>query len=158
MRFYVKQKVFSIGDTYSIYDEMENEVYRVYGRIFTIGAKLELQDSSGNTLIYIERELFRMLPRYNIARGGQWIASVKKRFQLFGSSFEVETVSGNYDIEGEIFAHDFTIFRDGRSAAVVTKRFLSWGDTYEIDVAEGEDATLLLGLVIVLDNCMHDEN
>lgn len=158
MRYYVKQRVFSIGDTYSIYDEAQSELYRVYGRIFTIGAKLELQDPSGNTLIYIEQELFRMLPRYNIYRGGQWVAGVRKRFQLFGSYFEVDTVSGSYTIEGEIFAHDFTILRDGRVAAVVTKRYLSWGDTYEIDIAPGEDTTLLLGLVIVLDNCMHNEN
>ena len=44
MKFYIKQKVFSWGDKFSIYDANGNERYLVQGEVFSFGKKLHLLD------------------------------------------------------------------------------------------------------------------
>ena len=66
MDMYIRQKVFSIGDRYNVFDINQNLLYRVEGEILTFGAKLHLCDPSGGELLYIEQELFHMMPRYNL--------------------------------------------------------------------------------------------
>lgn len=39
MDMYIRQKVFSIGDRYNVFDINQNLLYRVEGEILTFGAK-----------------------------------------------------------------------------------------------------------------------
>lgn len=156
MNYYIKQKVFTLGDRYTIKNQYGDDVYEVQGKIFTLGAKLRILDMAGGERLYIEQELFRLMPRYNIFENGALRAAVKKRFTLFNSRFEVESSSGFYEIDGSLFAMSFNISRDGAPAASVSKAWFSWGDSYEISIREGEDAPLLLAMVIIVDNCLHN--
>ena len=76
MDMYIRQKVFSIGDRYNVFDINQNLLYRVEGEILTFGAKLHLCDPSGGELLYIEQELFR--PQLV---GGQRIRLLRHRRQ-----------------------------------------------------------------------------
>ena len=80
MDMYIRQKVFSIGDRYNVFDINQNLLYRVEGEILTFGAKLHLCDPSGGELLYIEQELFHMMPRYNLYCRGTLVASIRKNF------------------------------------------------------------------------------
>ena len=42
MKLYIKQRIFTWGDKFSIYDENGNEKYYVEGEILTFGKKLDL--------------------------------------------------------------------------------------------------------------------
>ena len=53
MKLYIKQKVFSWGDKFRIYDEYENDKYYVEGEVFTFGKKLHLYSKLGNEIAYI---------------------------------------------------------------------------------------------------------
>ena len=46
MKLYIKQKVFSRGDKFRIYDENENDKYYVEGEVLTLGKKLHLYSRS----------------------------------------------------------------------------------------------------------------
>lgn len=43
MKLYIKQKVFSCGDKFTVKDEAGHDRYYVEGEIFTCGKKLHLQ-------------------------------------------------------------------------------------------------------------------
>ena len=68
MKFYIKQKVFSIGDKFTVYDENGNDAYYVEGEFFTLGRKFHLLSTLGYELSYIEQKLFSFLPKYYIFR------------------------------------------------------------------------------------------
>ena len=51
MKLYIKQKVFSWGDKFRIYDE--NDKYYVESEVFTFGKKLHLYSQSGSELAFI---------------------------------------------------------------------------------------------------------
>ena len=56
MKYFVKQKIFSIGEKYEIYDENSVVKYRVEGAVFSLGEKFKLYDENGNMLYQVNQE------------------------------------------------------------------------------------------------------
>ncbi|MBU3184425.1 LURP-one-related/scramblase family protein [Clostridium estertheticum] len=156
MKFYIKQKIFSIGDNFSIKNFSGNDMFKVEGKIFSIGNKLRIYDMKDNEIVYIEQKLFKLLPEYNIYLNGNYAAKVKKEFTFFSNRFHIESNMGDYEIEGDFLAHDFSIVKNGKSIAQINKRWVSWGDTYEIDINESENHVFVLAMVIVIDQVLYD--
>lgn len=156
MNFYIKEKIFSIGDKFSIMDVSGNDVFKVEGKIFSIGNKLRIYDAYNNEVVFIEQKLFKLLPEYSIYLNGNYAAKVKKQFTFFSNKFDIESNMGNYEIEGDFFAHDFSIVKNGNVVAQINKKWLSFGDTYEIDINEEENYAFILAMVIVIDQVLHD--
>src|SRR6201999_2138435 len=66
MRYQMKQKMFSMGDDYTITDENGRPAYYVDGRAFSIGEKLSFQDMAGHELAFIKQRLLAIGPTYEI--------------------------------------------------------------------------------------------
>ena len=109
MRYLVRQKVFSIRDSFTIKDEYGNDVFKVFGRLLSIGNKLTLTDLLDQELYYIEQRLFRFLPEYTIYRNGRPVATVKKNLTLFRPSFDISSVM-EVLILMEAFGHTTLLF------------------------------------------------
>lgn len=156
MRLYIKQKVFSFRDRFSVYDETGREVYHAFGEIMTFGHKLHITDLRDNEVAYVHQQLLSFLPRYFISRNGDDVAEVVKHFSFLHQSYTVDGFGWN--VEGDFFAHEFSAEKDGRTVFTVSKQWLTWGDTYEIHVADGVDAVNALAVVLIIDNCMQRQN
>jgi uncharacterized protein YxjI len=156
MNFYIKEKIFSISDKFSIMDVSGNDVFKVEGKIFSIGNKLRIYDDYNNEVVFIEQKLLKLLPEYSIYLNGNYAAKVKKQFTFFSNKFDIESNMGNYEIEGDFLAHDFSIVKNGSVVAQINKKWLSFGDTYEIDISEEENYAFILAMVIVIDQVLHD--
>ena len=155
MKYYIKQKVFTIGDKYDIYNEQGEPVFHVQGEIFTFGSKLHLYDLAGNELYFIKRRIFTFLPTYEIYQGDNLVATAHKQFTFFISRISISSHLGEFVIHGEVFAHEYTIEKDGVVVVEIHKKWFSWGDTYEIDIHDINNISFYLALVITIDNCMH---
>ncbi len=158
-RFLLNQDWFSFGDDYTIRDAAGNDAYIVDGRAFSFGNKLSFEDPGGRELAFIAQKLLSWGPTYEISRGDQVVAVVKKTlFTFFRCEFTVD-VPGPDDLvaEGDFWEHEYAFTRHGRSVATVSKRWFSWTDTYGIDVAPGEDEVLILASAVVIDLCCHQD-
>ena len=155
MNFYIKQKVFTFGDKFSIYDEDGNERYYVEGEVFTFGKKLHLYSMNGEELSYIEQKLFSLLPKYSIFRGETEVAEVVKEFTFFYNEYSVN--GPDWKVTGNFLDHDYVIEDEGRPIVSVSKQWFTWGDAYEIRVSGGVDASLAIAVVLVIDACLEAE-
>ena len=158
MRFIVRQRIFSFGDSFTIKDELGNDHFVVKGRVFTLGNKLRIYDMAGQELYYIEQKILRFLPEYNIYQSGRHMAMVKREFTFFKPRFNITSTLGNFTIEGNFLGMYLSILRNGIPVAEISKRWFSFSDTYGVDIAEGEDYGFLLALAIVIDQVIHDNN
>lgn len=158
MRLMIKQKIFSFGDDFVVRDEMENPIITVKGKVFSFGDKLRIYDMYGNEIFYIEQKLFKLMPQYEIWQNGNQVAYLKREFTLFKPRINIQSVYGNFTIEGKILQHNFTIYRDNQDVAVVSKKFVSFSDTYTLDIRENENVYFLTTLVIVIDQMLHDDS
>ncbi|NLW22172.1 MAG: hypothetical protein GXY88_02785 [Tissierellia bacterium] len=158
MRYLVREKIFTISDRFHIEDENGRPRFEVVGRIFSLGNKLNLYDMDGRELIYIEQKLFRLLPEYLIYREGKEIGKIKQEFTFFKPRFHIDSIYGNFTLEGDVFHHNFNILKNGRAVAWISKRWISLSDTYSVDIEEGEDDAFILAIVISLDQIFYDGN
>ena len=158
MRYVMKQRLFSFADDFHIKNEAGEDVYFVDGKVFSFGDQLSFQDLNGNELAFIKQRLLSWGPTYEIYRGGELAAVVKKAlFTFFHHRFSVD-VPGPDDLEaeGDFFDHEYVLGRGGEAVAYVSKKYFSWTDTYGVDIADGEDDLLILASTVVIDMACHD--
>ncbi|CAF1184675.1 unnamed protein product [Adineta steineri] len=163
-RYQIREKIFSFGDNFKIKDEMGQDVYTVRSKFLSVGDKLVLEDMAGNGLIRVQQEVFHYHPTFNIlsARNGdsnRQLGALKKKFAFFHKRFNIDSVYGQYTLEGlEIFSHSFTLLKDGQMVAVVSKKFFSLSDTYGVEIIGNENQAFILSLIIILDQIIFDKN
>jgi uncharacterized protein YxjI len=157
MNMYMKQKVFSWGDKFNIYDAEGGELYSVWGEVFSLGKKLHIEDMYGRELAYIRQKLVTFLPKFFISRDEHQVAEVVKKFTFLRHKYEIRGLE--WVAEGNFWSHEFQIrSMDGHIVAEISKKWISWGDSYEISVTQGEDAVNVLAVVLVIDACIQMEN
>ncbi len=152
MNLYMKQRVFSWGDKFSIYDAQGNERYHVEGEVFTLGKKLHLYDLMGNELTFIQQKVMTFLPKYYIFRNGAQIAEVVKEFTFFKQEYSVNGLG--WEVHGNFWSHEYEITSAGRLIASVSKEWLTWGDTYGIQILNDADVLNVLSVVLIIDACI----
>ena len=156
MKYYIKQKVFSLRDKFRIMDETQKELYSVEGKFISIQNKLQLLHMNGSQALNAQKKLFKIMSRYDIfTPHNDHLATVQRKFS-FRPKFLVTVGNEELQVEGSFFAHSFGIFRDGQEVASIEKKYISWGDTYEIDIQDDLNKELYLFIVIIIDQIIHE--
>ena len=150
MKLYLKQRLFSWGDKFSVYGEDGEEDYFVQGEVFSWGKKLHIYDRNECEVAFIQQKLFSFRPRYEILQNGIPFAEVIKEFTFFKPKFSIDY--NGWQVDGDWFEWDYKIFSSaGQSIATISKEILNWTDTYVIDVINPQDAVYVLMLVLAID-------
>ena len=156
MKFYIKQKVISLKDRFNVYDENQNVKYTVKGKYFSLLNKLKLLDEHEELIYHAEKKLFRLLPKYIIFDTNHTqLATIKKQLAL-RPRYEIFMHDKKLNIDGTFLGHNFTISDESGSLASIHKKYISWGDTYEIDIFNETYLNLILFIVIVIDQTLHE--
>ena len=159
MQYQMKQKLFALGNDFTIKDSEGNDVFYVDGKAFSLGDKLSFQDMGGNELAYISQKLLSFKKRYQLFRDGQLFAEVVKDFSFFKDKYTIDVPGPNdYEVKGDFWDHEYSISRSGREVAYVSKKFFSWSDTYGVDIADGEDDITILATAVIIDLVNQKEN
>jgi uncharacterized protein YxjI len=159
MRYVMRQKMFSFGDDYVVRTADGDDAFIIDGKVFALSDQLSFQDLAGNELAYIRRRILSWGPTFEITRGGETLAIVRKRlFTLLRCRFSVDVPGpDDYEAAGSFTDHEYAFERGGATVATVSKRWFSFTDTYGVDIADGEDDVLLLASTVVIDLCCHGD-
>ena len=57
MKYYIKQKVFSLKDQFAIKDYSQNDVFQVKGKFMSLSNKLELLNMDGSQVLNSKKQL-----------------------------------------------------------------------------------------------------
>jgi len=153
MKLLIKQRVFSWTDTYSVYDEYENEKYFVKAKALAIGHQIYIYDTYGNEVGSIHEKFFTFMPQFDIIIAKQFMGSIKKRFTFMRSLYDINI--NNWRIEGDFLGWNYDIISGSKIIMNIQKKPFNWGDTYVIDIDCQENELLGLITVIAIDaaNC-----
>jgi len=161
---YLKQKVFSIGEKYTFYDENQNVIFTSKGSFFKIPKRYQIfsAEAPETPIVDITRAVFAMTPQFQVKdpASGNLLCKVNQRFRLGSPRFNVETPVGMHEIIGKILAHDFKIEDPNKEVILTVKRkWISWGDTYEIFFnPQKVSAKIAAALVLTIDCAIHSNN
>ncbi len=153
MRSIIREKFFRLGEDSTIMNEAGQPIMQVDGKVLSLHDRLIVRDLAGNEVVNVHRRLMTIRPTYEITRGGETLATLRKHFfSPFVDRFTVD-IPGPDDLEmtGSLFEHEYTIRRAGQVIAVVSKRWFSLTETYGVEIAPGQDDPLILACVLALD-------
>ncbi len=149
MKLYIKEKVFTWGDQFTVVDQTGEARYTVQGEVFSWGKKLHVYDRQGREAAFIKQELFTFLPQYVVYVGGREIARVKKEFSLFFPRFTIDGLG--WECDGSFWEHNYQITRRGMPIVTIEKEWMTWGDSYVLDICNPADEIVALALVLTID-------
>ncbi len=149
MKLYIRQKVFSFKDKFTVKDEYGQDKYMVEGEFFSLGKKLHVYDMAGNEVAFIQQKLLSFLPRYLVFVGDRQIAEIVKQFSLFRPKYEVAGL--DWQVDGDFMAHDYEVTENGRPVVIIHKEWMTWGDCYELDIAPYANEIAALATVLAID-------
>ena len=149
MKLYIKQKVFSWGDKFTVKNAHGEDKYYVEGEIFSWGKKLHVYDLNDREVAFIKQEVWSFLPRYYVYVGDREVAQIVKEFTFLFPKYRIDGLG--WEINGGFWDHDYEITRDGVPIVAIHKEWMTWGDCYEMDIFEGADEIIALAVVLTID-------
>ena len=72
MHLYMKQKVFSLKDKFTIKDPFGEDKYFVEGKMISFGKKLHILDAAGNELAFVRQIILRL------CRNSRWRSTASR--------------------------------------------------------------------------------
>lgn len=149
MKLYMRQKVFSWADKFTVWDELEQVRYTVEGELFSFGKKLHIYDATGREVAFIQQKIWSFLPRYLVFVDGVQVAEIVKEFTFLFPRYRIDGLG--WDIEGQFMAHDYTVLHGGVPIVTIHKEWMTWGDCYGLDIADPRDEVAALSVVLAID-------
>ena len=152
MKVFIKNKLVSWGGGSDVTDINGAPVYRVKGRVFSIGRKKVMCDLQGNTLYIIRNRWLNPIRHKTYIKDadGNRVATVySKAFDL--TRLYADSTTGQYTVQGKFFSFSSTILRDGVPVGVLQRQFTVIADAFSLE-ASPEDMPFMTALVIALDN------
>ncbi|MBN7773614.1 LURP-one-related/scramblase family protein [Clostridium aminobutyricum] len=152
MKLYIRQKVFSWVDQFTVKDETGADKYFVEGEFFSWGKKLHVSDVFGRETAFIQQKVFSFLPKFFVFIEGEQIAEIVKEFTFLSPKYSIEGLG--WEINGSFMAHDYEITQHGRPIVRIHKEWMTWGDCYELEIANEQDEMIALSVVLAIDCVM----
>ena len=149
MRLYMKEKVFSWNERFTVKDENGWDKYFVEGEFFSLGKKLHLMNVHGEEVAFIQQRLFTLMPRFAVTVAGRELAEIRKEFTFFFQRYVIDGLG--WKIDGDVWAHDYVIRKNGRTIVRITKEWFTWGDSYVLDILDPADELVALAVVLTVD-------
>ena len=149
MKLYMKEKLFSFHDRFTIKDENGWDKYFVEGEFLSLGKKLHLLNINGEEVAFIQQRLLTLMPRFSVSVAGREIAEIRKEFTFFFQRYIIDGLG--WEVDGSVWEHRYEIRKNGRLIVRIDKEWFTWGDSYVLEIADPADEILALAVVLTID-------
>lgn len=149
MKLYIKQKVFSWGDKFTVKDEAGRDRYQVEGEVFSFGKKLHVYDMRGEEVAFIRQEVWSWMPKYYVYCGERELAQIRREFTFLFPKYHIDGL--DWEVNGSFMEHDYDITRFGETIVSINKAWMTWGDSYELYIRNPQDELAALAVVLTID-------
>ncbi|MGO3731806.1 MAG: LURP-one-related/scramblase family protein [Vagococcus sp.] len=155
-QLFMKQKVFSLGEKFTIQDRAGDDVYVVEGSFMKVPKTFVVYDIDNRPTVKITKKMLSLLPKFCVEVEGEEVFAIEKRLTAIKSKYVVE--GNGLTIQGDWWDMNFDVMRGYRKVAKVRKRWISWGDSYELTIFETENEAALIGLIAAIDFVKQQES
>lgn len=152
---HIKQKVFSLGEKFTVKDEHERDLYYVEGSFLQIPKTFTITDATGKEVANITKKVFSFLPKFFVEVDGKEILTIKKEFSFFKSRYTID--SAGIEVNGNWWEMDFQVLQNGKVIGEVNKEWFTWGDSYKVKIYNEEMEQLMIAFVVAIDCVKADE-
>ena len=119
---------------------------------------MSLYDTEGKELAKIHKKLISLHETHFIEIDGKEVTELRtKLFHPFNQEIDMPEIG--WEIRGNFFEHDFSIYDSGDNLrAVLHRKYISLGEGYQITITSDEDVVLVLAIIVALERIMKDRD
>jgi uncharacterized protein YxjI len=155
MKFYIKQKAFSIVGKFKVKDETGRDVYTASGKFSLLAMKLNIYEGTNSAVpvARIEQKLMSLTSRFRIIIRGQHVTDMVRKITMFSNKYELEGLS--WHLTGNFRAREYKLMNGHETIMQLSRKGFLWGESYELDIADNQDPLLCLCISLAVDCCNH---
>lgn len=154
-QLYIKQKVFSFNEKFTVKDQEEKDVYYVEGSFMRIPKTFSIKNAEGEEVALIKKKTLSFLPKFFVEVNGQEVLAIKKGLSFFKARYTID--AAGIEVRGNWWDMNFRVYQRGEIIGEVSKEWFSWGDSYKVQVVKEEMETSMIALVVAIDCVKADE-
>lgn len=155
-QLYIKQKVFSLSEKFTVKDQQEKDIYYVEGSFMQIPKTFSIMNTASDEVALITKKVLSFLPKFLVEVNGREVLTIKKEFSFFKARYTIDTAG--IKVQGNWWDMDFQVLQNGKVAGEVGKEWFTWGDSYKLQIVDKEMETLIIALVIAIDCVKADQS
>lgn len=149
MKLMMKEKKFSIRDSFKIQDGNGNDKYQVIGEFLDTGT-LHIKDMAGSEIARIEQKIFALKPKFSFFVGKDKVGEIVKDMSILGAKYHI-TGLVDWKIKGDISDHKYSILDGKKTIVTVSKKRLALTGTYVFDIEDEANEIPALAAVLAMD-------
>lgn len=148
-QLYMKQKMFSFNEKFSVTDSEGLACYNVHGSLFKLAKSFTIVDQENQEIGKVTKELFKWMPKFLVEVYGKNSFRIEKQLTFFKSKYQV--FSNDIEIEGDILDKYFTVYQGSQKIAIINQKWLAMTSTYEMTIYDQEYEHFIVLLVAAID-------
>lgn len=154
-QLYIKQKVFSLGEKFTVRDQQEQDVYYVEGSFMQIPKTFSIMNVERDEVALITKKVFSFLPTFFVEVDGREVLTIKKEFSFFKARYTID--SADIEVQGNWWDMDFEVLQYGEIIGKVSKEWFTWGDSYKVQIVDETMEKMVIALVVAIDCVKADQ-
>lgn len=159
MRLYMREKYLSFREDFNITDKTGLPVYRVKGRLLSIGRQLRVIDIRKNSEVAeVKQKVTAFMPRMDVYVEGDHKATVQKKLTILKPRYEIKALG--WKVKGDVLKHNYRIIdADRQVIARIKKKFFTFTDTFQCDINDDQvDPVMVIAVILAIDLAMDSES
>lgn len=146
---YMKQKVFSVGEKFTVTDEQGDVRYKVKGSVLKIPKEFRLQSVDGKLVAKMKKKIVVFFPTFYVDMANGETIVIKKQFSFLRPKYSISI--GDLQVNGDWWDMSFTVTNGKKQVAKINKKWISWGDSYAIQIRDTRYEDTIVALVVAID-------
>ena len=153
---FVKQKVMTVTDEFTVLDEKKTPKYFVKGNLMGKKKLSVFSDEKRKKEIAEIKERHSLENTvYDIHIHGKKVATMKAEKSKTKPEFKVTGL--HWEIKGTLFDDNFKITKMLETIATIHKEKMSLGDSYKVKISKDDNDLAVIALVLAIDAALFDE-
>lgn len=161
MNYYIKERLFAIGAKFDVYNSSGEKAFLVEADKFDFGKNITIYSpDKSEKLMYLKQELRIGAHKYRIHdRSGKEIAIVQKTLMIPEYNISGELGQFKMECDSPLFGRNYDITQNGIKIGAIDKKWTFGRDKYNLEVLEPKYTVLMVGLLIIVDMVrFHSDN
>ncbi|MEK3686068.1 MULTISPECIES: LURP-one-related/scramblase family protein [unclassified Paenibacillus] len=152
---FIKQKVFSLREKFTVKNQQEQDVYYVEGSFMRIPKTFSIMNTADEEVALITKKVFSFLPKFFVEVDGREVLTIKKEFSFLKARYTID--SADIEVHGNWWDMDFQVIQRGAVIGEVNKKWFTWGDSYSVQVFKEEMEAIIIAIVVAIDCVKADD-
>ncbi len=120
-QLYIKQKVFSLSEKFTVNDQAENDVYYVEGSFLKIPKTFTISNTVNAEVARVTKKVFSFFPKFFVEVNGQEVLTIKKELSFFKARYTID--AAGIEIRDNWWDMEFQVIQNGEVVGKVNKEW-----------------------------------